>query len=345
MGVMVVTGRAGRAGSYIDGSSTARWSDGRVAVVIGAASTIVAVTGSWIPSLWGDEAASIMSARREWGSLWVARRHGRRGARALLRDAARVDRARRRLAVRRASTVGDRHRRCIRRSLPARAQAGDARNGGDRRGRVRRAAARHLPRDRSQVAGARDRRSRLAHAPPAATARCSDAPGRVVGLRARARTRHPPLPVPRVAHPGARHRRRPRAAWFEAAAWHPDPSLPARLGGNCAPHHPDRRGRRDAATPDRVPQAVSHRHGRGGARRPVVHARGTRAHRVGVHHRVGRRASSTAARTHGTATVSSSSSAGHGSSCRRLRWSSSRRSSRSDTPRATWPSVRPPRRS
>ncbi len=70
MGVMVVTGRAGRTGSHLDGSSTARWSDGRVAVVIGAASTIVALAGSWIPSLWGDEAASIMSARREWGSLW-----------------------------------------------------------------------------------------------------------------------------------------------------------------------------------------------------------------------------------------------------------------------------------
>jgi mannosyltransferase len=71
MGVMVVTGRAGRTGSYIDESSTVRWSDGRVAVVIGAASTVIAITGSWIPSLWGDEAASIMSARRDWGSLWA----------------------------------------------------------------------------------------------------------------------------------------------------------------------------------------------------------------------------------------------------------------------------------
>lgn len=71
MGVMVVTGRAGRTGSDIVESSTARWSDGRVAVAIGAASAVIAIAGTWIPSLWGDEAASIMSARRDWGSLWA----------------------------------------------------------------------------------------------------------------------------------------------------------------------------------------------------------------------------------------------------------------------------------
>lgn len=71
MGVMVVTGRAGRPGSDIVEGSTARWSDRRVAVVIGAAATVVTVAGSWIPSLWGDEAASIMSARRDWSSLWA----------------------------------------------------------------------------------------------------------------------------------------------------------------------------------------------------------------------------------------------------------------------------------
>ena len=274
-----------------------------------------------------------------------APRHGRRGARALLRGAARVDRARGRLALRRSSTVGDRHRRRIRRSLPARAQAGDARDGGDRRGRVRRAATRHLPRDRSQVAGARDRGSRLAHAPPAATARCSDAPGLVVGLCTRARTRRPPLPVPRVAHPGARRRRRPRAAWFEAAAWHPDPSLPARLGGSRAPHRPDRRGRRDAARPDRVPQAVSHGHGRGGARRPVVHARGTRARRVGVHHRVGRRRRPP---SRGRMARQPSAPPPRRSVDRRADGCADpRRGGRlaRATPRATWHSVRPPRRS
>ncbi|RZS68232.1 mannosyltransferase [Agromyces ramosus] len=71
MGVMVMTGRAGRTGSYNEESSIAQWSDGRVAVVIGVASALVAIAGSWIPSLWGDEAASIMSARRDWGSLWA----------------------------------------------------------------------------------------------------------------------------------------------------------------------------------------------------------------------------------------------------------------------------------
>ncbi|WP_448003457.1 glycosyltransferase family 39 protein [Agromyces bauzanensis] len=71
MAVMVLTGGAGRAGSDIADVSTARRSDGRAALVVGAASTVVAIAGSWIPSLWGDEAASIMSARRDWRSLWV----------------------------------------------------------------------------------------------------------------------------------------------------------------------------------------------------------------------------------------------------------------------------------
>ena len=308
MGVMVVTGRAGRTGSCTDGTSTARWSDrtcGRDRRRIHHRRTHRIVD----PVALGRRSREHHVGASRLGIPLGAPRHGRRGARALLRDAARVDRARRRLAVRRASTVGDRHRRCIRRSLPARAQAGDARDGGDRRGRVRRAAARHLPCDRSQVAGARDRRSRLAHAPPAATARCSDAPGLVVGLRARARARHPPLPVPRVAHPGARRRRRPRAAWFEAAAWHPDPSLPARLGGSSAPHRPDRRGRRDAAT------TRSRSAGRTAPSRPrgcsstsgscSRHSRSSRGRSSSCRSP----SSSTVARTHGTATVSSSSSA------------------------------------
>ncbi|MBT2518310.1 glycosyltransferase family 39 protein [Streptomyces sp. ISL-90] len=69
--MMLVTGGAARIGSDIVEHSTARWSDRRVAVVIGAASAIVAISGTWIPSLWGDEAASIMSARRDWASLWA----------------------------------------------------------------------------------------------------------------------------------------------------------------------------------------------------------------------------------------------------------------------------------
>ena len=43
--------------------------DGAVAMLVGATSALIAVSGSWIPSLWGDEAATIMSARREWSSL------------------------------------------------------------------------------------------------------------------------------------------------------------------------------------------------------------------------------------------------------------------------------------
>ena len=71
MTLMVVTARAGSTGSDTVRRSTARWDDGRVAMVIGAAATLVAVAGSWIPSFWGYEAASIMSARRDWASLWA----------------------------------------------------------------------------------------------------------------------------------------------------------------------------------------------------------------------------------------------------------------------------------
>ncbi len=40
-----------------------------MAVVAGLVATIVSVAGSWIPSFWGDEAASIMSARRPLSTL------------------------------------------------------------------------------------------------------------------------------------------------------------------------------------------------------------------------------------------------------------------------------------
>ena len=68
-GVMLVTGSAGATGLHSETAHTTRWTDRRVAIVIGAASALLAIAGSWIPSLWGDEAASIMSARRDWGSL------------------------------------------------------------------------------------------------------------------------------------------------------------------------------------------------------------------------------------------------------------------------------------
>lgn len=37
--------------------------------LIGAAGAVVGFTGSWIPSYWGDEAASVMSAERSWSGL------------------------------------------------------------------------------------------------------------------------------------------------------------------------------------------------------------------------------------------------------------------------------------
>jgi mannosyltransferase len=44
--------------------------DAAIAALVGAASASVAVAGSWVPSLWGDEVASIMSAHRDPASLW-----------------------------------------------------------------------------------------------------------------------------------------------------------------------------------------------------------------------------------------------------------------------------------
>jgi mannosyltransferase len=45
--------------------------DPAVAGVVGAASALVTIAGTWLPSFWGDEAASIMSAQREWSSLFA----------------------------------------------------------------------------------------------------------------------------------------------------------------------------------------------------------------------------------------------------------------------------------
>lgn len=45
------------------------------ASVLGLIAFTVSVAGSWIPSLWGDEAASIMSAQRPWSSLFTMLGH------------------------------------------------------------------------------------------------------------------------------------------------------------------------------------------------------------------------------------------------------------------------------
>ena len=248
-----------------------------------------------------------------------APRHGRRGARALLRDAARVDRARGRLAVRR--------------RVPSGIAIGAASAGLYLL--VRRRATREMAVIAAVVVAVLPRVTFLAteaRSLALATAAAvwltllllrlldgSDAPGLVVGLCARARTRQLPLPVPRVAHPGARRRRRPRAAWFEAAAGHPDPSLPARLGGRRAPHRPDRRGRRGAAqTRSRSAGRIARSRRRGCSSTSGSCSRHSRSSR-GRSSSCRSPSSSTVARTRGTATVSSSSSAERGSSCRRLR--------------------------
>lgn len=45
------------------------------ASILGLIAFAISVTGSWIPSLWGDEAASIMSAQRPWASLFTMLGH------------------------------------------------------------------------------------------------------------------------------------------------------------------------------------------------------------------------------------------------------------------------------
>lgn len=42
----------------------------RIALIAGLVGLLVGIAGSWIPSFWGDEAASIMSASRSWPELW-----------------------------------------------------------------------------------------------------------------------------------------------------------------------------------------------------------------------------------------------------------------------------------
>ncbi|MFB7845114.1 glycosyltransferase family 39 protein [Microbacterium sp. NPDC056052] len=42
----------------------------RPALVAGTVGLVAGVIGSWIPSFWGDEAASVMSASRTWPELW-----------------------------------------------------------------------------------------------------------------------------------------------------------------------------------------------------------------------------------------------------------------------------------
>jgi mannosyltransferase len=41
-----------------------------IALVLGGFGAVVSFAGSWIPSFWGDEAASVMSAERPLGTLW-----------------------------------------------------------------------------------------------------------------------------------------------------------------------------------------------------------------------------------------------------------------------------------
>lgn len=48
---------------------------GVIALGAGVLATAVSATGSWIPSLWGDEAASLLSAQRSFGSLFMMLGH------------------------------------------------------------------------------------------------------------------------------------------------------------------------------------------------------------------------------------------------------------------------------
>ncbi|GAA3893970.1 glycosyltransferase family 39 protein [Leifsonia kafniensis] len=48
---------------------------GLLALALGLAATLIALTGSWIPSLWGDEAASLMASTRPLPSLFTMLGH------------------------------------------------------------------------------------------------------------------------------------------------------------------------------------------------------------------------------------------------------------------------------
>lgn len=50
-------------------ASPSRYRTPLVAIVLGVVAFVISWWGSWIPSFWGDEAASIMSAERPWASL------------------------------------------------------------------------------------------------------------------------------------------------------------------------------------------------------------------------------------------------------------------------------------
>ncbi|HWD63450.1 MAG TPA: glycosyltransferase family 39 protein [Humibacter sp.] len=46
-----------------------------ISLVVGVTASVVSLIGSWIPSLWGDEAASVLSAQRPLGSLFMMLGH------------------------------------------------------------------------------------------------------------------------------------------------------------------------------------------------------------------------------------------------------------------------------
>lgn len=51
-------------------TSTDRARRRRAALIAGVVGLAAGIAGSWIPSFWGDEAASVMSASRTWPELW-----------------------------------------------------------------------------------------------------------------------------------------------------------------------------------------------------------------------------------------------------------------------------------
>ncbi len=63
------THRAGREDRPVR-TSTDRGQLRRAALIAGGLGLLAGVAGSWIPSFWGDEAASVMSASRTWPELW-----------------------------------------------------------------------------------------------------------------------------------------------------------------------------------------------------------------------------------------------------------------------------------
>jgi mannosyltransferase len=69
------TDRAGAAGVVVSARQSSLLNRLGRPWVIGVLATLVSLAGSWIPSVWSDEAATMAAATRTWGQLWTLVQH------------------------------------------------------------------------------------------------------------------------------------------------------------------------------------------------------------------------------------------------------------------------------